>query len=816
MRTNQTRRAPRRARLAVAGALAVATAAAGLATGPVAVAAAPVTIGIHPGTSYQTIQGWGTSLAWWAEGSGRWASVPAREALATALFDPVDGLGFTVARYVYGADGPANTCAATQWPESDFHSFQPTQGTYDWADTSGQTWMLRAAQKRGANVFQATNYSAPVWMTKTACSMGDFSAPGTDNLDPAFYDDYAAHLATVTKHLQTTTGVPISSIEPFNEPKDTTWPALLQDYPTPGVTTPIGTQGMNASQATQNAVYQELIAALSSRGMTPSTGIAASDEVSVASTVAGVNSYSPAVRDGLTQIDTHDYGGGDGNAVRLVAERENTSLWMSEWGSNGDRDDTSPTSMGAALELSSRIIKNQDEMHPEAWVIWQAVDGPTNGGKLNDLWGLVYADYAASGSGELTFPKRYYAMGQYSKFLRPGSVMIADTDPSTMTAYDFGSGKLVAVATNSSGAARDIALDLRAFGGTASATAFRTSATESIAPVSAGTIAGSTLTSSLPANSITTFVIDGLSYSGANARIQVDDATIGTGANQWSYSAGWGHCAAAACGDPQNLHAGTTSYTGQKDATATLSFTGTKVALRGVTGPTAGIARVSIDGGPPTDLDLYAAQRHGDQLIWQSPDLASGPHTLEFRHTGRFNPQASQSVSALDRAEVTTTAAPAAGSLVSQADPGTVRNDLTGEVGLSFTTGASPVTVTALGRQLVTGSTTGVHQLSLYDSTTGTAVATAALDTAVSETDGLGFQYRPLAAPVTLAAGRTYHLASAEAAGGDQWREFDSTVALRPGFTANGPAYRLPGGTWTVFGATPTKGYGLVNLLTSP
>ena len=66
----------------------------------------------------------------------------------------------------------------------------------------------------------------------------------------------------------------------------------------------------------------------------------------------------------------------------------------------------------------------------------------------------------------------------------------------------------------------------------------------------------------------------------------------------------------------------------------TVSFTGSKIYLVGTTDPNHGTANVSIDGGTATSINTYAASRALGQIIYESPDLEHGEHTLTLTATG--------------------------------------------------------------------------------------------------------------------------------------------------------------------------------------
>ena len=68
-------------------------------------------------------------------------------------------------------------------------------------------------------------------------------------------------------------------------------------------------------------------------------------------------------------------------------------------------------------------------------------------------------------------------------------------------------------------------------------------------------------------------------------------------------------------------------------ASFTVSFTGSKIYLVGTTDPNHGQANVSIDGGTATSIDTYATSRSLGQIIYESPDLEHGAHTLTLTAT---------------------------------------------------------------------------------------------------------------------------------------------------------------------------------------
>ncbi|MBN2192537.1 MAG: hypothetical protein JW751_06945 [Polyangiaceae bacterium] len=109
-----------------------------------------------------------------------------------------------------------------------------------------------------------------------------------------------------------------------------------------------------------------------------------------------------------------------------------------------------------------------------------------------------------------TIAKRYFTMGNYSKFVRPGFVAVDVTGPVPndvlLSAYKSDEGAVVVVAINKGGAAAEVPITIA--GGTAptSMTPWVTSAQDNLVSKSAVTVTGGTFTASLPSKTVTTFV----------------------------------------------------------------------------------------------------------------------------------------------------------------------------------------------------------------------------------------------------------------------------------------------------------------------
>jgi hypothetical protein len=137
--------------------------------------------------------------------------------------------------------------------------------------------------------------------------------------------------------------------------------------------------------------------------------------------------------------------------------------------------------------------------------------------------------------------------------------------------------------------------------------------------------------------------------SGGSTITTVDDAIQGSGVNQFNYQgSGWQHC--ANCGG--ELFAGTNSWNNVTGQTVTVTFTGRQITFFGVRDPQHGIGAISIDGGPESTVDFFAASRAGNVQMFTSPMLASGTHTLRLRVTGTRNTSATNTFVVPDRVDI--------------------------------------------------------------------------------------------------------------------------------------------------------------------
>lgn len=465
---------------------------------------APVVV--DPTVQYQTHEGFGTSLAWFANVIGGWPD-QTRVGIADLLFDHQKGLGLNVVRYnIGGGENPSHDHMRTG---GDVPGFQPTEGQWDWSADANQRWVLQAAKQRAGDTFvaEAFSNSPPYWMTYSQCAAGN--DPGSENaLISDRYDDFADYLATVAVYFSENWGIDFKTLEPVNEPEATWWRAYN------------GQEGAHFSAQAQAQIINELATALNAQNSQVS--ISAMDAAGVGAALENYAAYSTSTKQNMTQINTHGYHGTreEQNKLRNVAAQDNKILWMSESdGGGGDEPFAefthNPDDILPGLDLSKRIYTVMRDMQPAAWVFWQAVENWPNQIQINKNWGLILADMDGAGSSPSDYrtTKKYHVMAQYTKYIRPGDRMIYISDESTVAFFNAQNSRLVLVKTNHANNQLDFSVDLSRFNTLPeAATSIRTSALENYQALTDAQITDNVLSYTLAPRSVTTFVVNNVGF----------------------------------------------------------------------------------------------------------------------------------------------------------------------------------------------------------------------------------------------------------------------------------------------------------------
>lgn len=409
--------------------------------------AADATVTVDPAASYGTWEGWGTSLAWWANVFGD------RTDFADLFFTTgqvpyggrtLPGLGLNIARYNLGACG-WNAVEGERMVESpnipgfkqiegywqDWRDEDPSSSAWNWSVDAKQRAMLRMAVERGATCELFAN-SPMWWMCANHNPSG--AADGGNNLQSWNHRQHASHLASVAAYARANWGVSFATVDPFNEPSSNWWTATGKQ------------EGCHIDAATQASVLGHLRGELDKRGLTD-TAISASDETSYDLARTTWNSFGPTTKALVDQVNVHGYQGSGGRRDLLYRDVVTTSrktLWNSETGEND----------ATGMSMASNLLYDFRWLHPTAWCYWQVMD-PSAG------WATIAYDPDTLQPGAVQ--TKYYVLAQFSRHIRPG-MTILDTGVSyAAAALDRAAGRLVVVAANTSESSQTLTFDLSRF-----------------------------------------------------------------------------------------------------------------------------------------------------------------------------------------------------------------------------------------------------------------------------------------------------------------------------------------------------------------
>lgn len=373
----------------------------------------------------QTLEGWGVSLCWWANMTGRWTD-DRIDTLVHWLTSP-NGLNYNIFRYnIPGGDDP-------NWAHCEPHHMGKGKGlraempgfkvhpdsAYDWAADSAQIKVLRRIREaRPDAIFEAFSNSAPWWMTVSGC-VGGHDDPNKDNLAPERYADFAQYLLDVCRYFRDSLAIEFRTLEPFNEPYTNYWNRSGSQ------------EGCHFEAESQVEMLKVLHPMLQASGL--KTVISASDETSTKASLRDLKIYGDATRF-LGQWNVHTYHAKNEERAEIhrIAQEKGLRLWMSESGDGG-------RGIGGNIRMLQRLFDDMRYLQPVAWVDWQYVE------EFTDQWNLVRGRWS-----EQSFEKvpNFFVRQQVTRFIRQGYTFLQVADEQTLAAISLDGTEIVIVRLN--------------------------------------------------------------------------------------------------------------------------------------------------------------------------------------------------------------------------------------------------------------------------------------------------------------------------------------------------------------------------------
>lgn len=344
----------------------------------------PATFRVHPEVGFQTMTGFGAGYYQNSLEDINGVKGEDRDRLYDLLYGP-EGVRLNIVRF------------HISWSAEPLPDGVPLRAEglrYNWdSDVHTQNvWKAIAPiWQRIKPIVYAVPFTAPVrWKTNQQPNFGG-------RVQPEYYRDYAEYLADFVDYYRKVRGVEIDILSPQNEPdvavywESCRWTGEeLRDFLK--VLAPtfrargLKTEFMLSEGSTWDEAWVRLQPVLD----------------------------DAASRRWVSIMASHSYGGDDlvdkGRGLfRTASLRYGIPVWMSEMSLIGQPDDTS---MGAAMRVAHYLYRDLVEANASAWIYCFAVFTSKFPGSMGVL--------SPAKEGKIVIPKRYWAVANYSYFIRPG------------------------------------------------------------------------------------------------------------------------------------------------------------------------------------------------------------------------------------------------------------------------------------------------------------------------------------------------------------------------------------------------------------
>ncbi|MCL2445851.1 MAG: hypothetical protein FWD06_03675 [Oscillospiraceae bacterium] len=392
-----------------------------------------VKLKLNPAKSYQTIEGFGASGAWWAQFVGGWPDETRRE-IMRLLYHKEHGLGMQIYRYNLGGGSKESGNGRFDNLNRKASSFlKADSDDYDWSRDAEAVWCMKEAVANGADEVVLFVNSPPERWTKSGLTKGKYFLCA--NLPRKNELKFTTYMLDVTEHFLAQ-GLPVKVLSPINEPFG------------PWIDKLAGQEGCHYRAHGVRRLLRLFAREMDKRpvldGMMLS-GAEMNDLRYMNKTYTRAVLGDKTVRTRVDGIDVHGY------VLKPLAWRKSKDVkrrfrkWMnrkypgqpirmSEWTEmQGGRD----YGMQSALTLANEVWEDLTIMDVVSWQKWIAVS------EVDYSDGLIYVDQEKQ---TYDIPKRYYAYGQFTKFVPRGAQRIEIKGvPDELQAVAFNCGTHTAV-----------------------------------------------------------------------------------------------------------------------------------------------------------------------------------------------------------------------------------------------------------------------------------------------------------------------------------------------------------------------------------
>lgn len=366
---------------------------------------------------HQVIEGFGCSQACDVYGFEVY-DFPKKEEVLDLLFSQEKGIGLSILRAEVGAG-------------LNLPTIEPEDGVWNFEPSIGDVWIMNEAQNRGATKIISTVWSPPAWM-KT-----NNSVTNGGRLKSDCYQKYADYLAQYCLKYKEIHGVDIYAISIANEPEyAASWQSCLW-------------WSSQITDFVKNYLKPTFVREnVTSKIVIGETGLAWTELF-----MKPVLNDQDAC-DAVDIVAGHYYRG----SVREfpLSKEKGKQIWVAE---TSDTSEGLKVHMDDGVKWGKLIHEFMTVADANAFVYW-------NGANVQDV--NVNLMRMNTNDNTIITTKRLYALGNFSKFIRPGYIRISATDNPVsgvcFSAYkDEETGKFVIVAVNDSSTNRVIDINTQGF-----------------------------------------------------------------------------------------------------------------------------------------------------------------------------------------------------------------------------------------------------------------------------------------------------------------------------------------------------------------
>ena len=461
------------------------------ATVQVSPAFAASTATVNGSTTFQTITGFGASEGFGEASTVMNASSSVQQQALNLLYGTSGGAGLTILRNEIGADSGTTIEPTAPSSPSATPSYLPLSST---SQDQGQLWFAQQIKARFGvtNVF-ADAWSAPAFMKTNGSAINGGAVcgvPGATCSSGDWRQAYANYLKQYAADYAAA-GDPLSYIGPENEANLSTSYDSMQLSPS------------------QTANLLDVLGPTMA-GNATKVECCATEGWDYAQQYAAAIEADPTANADTPVFTSHGYT----SAPTSPLSGWSKPAWETEWSTfeswNPAWDDGSDAS---GLTWAQHIFAGLDSANLSAFLYWWGSTTPSENGDNEGLILINGSTITASG--------RLWALGNFSRFVRPGAVRIgASTSDGSLTldAFKNTDGTVSVVVLNTGTSSDTVSYSLSGTGtpNGATVTPYLTNAASSIAAQPATSVSGGAFTGTIPARSLETYVIGTSGTTGGN------------------------------------------------------------------------------------------------------------------------------------------------------------------------------------------------------------------------------------------------------------------------------------------------------------